>query len=90
MLLVKTLKNATVVYDNESGYVVYESVKIKGEPDYQGVAVIGKTQNDVLLIGYHIDVTHSNGFNIIKLNKGFMYMMHNKPCFIGSITLYKQ
>lgn len=90
MLLVKTLNEALIVYDSQSGYLVYKKVNIKGEADYVGVAVIGKTQNDVLLIGSYIDVTRSNGFNVIKLNKGYIYMIDNKPCFVGSVTLYKQ
>ena len=89
MLIVNTLKGAKVVYDSIHGYILYKKVKVNGEDDFHGVAVIGKTQNDALFIGSYIDVTRSNGFNCIKLNKGFVYMLNNKPCFIGSVTLYK-
>ena len=93
MTIEKTFKNAKIIHDDQNGFMMFELRKEKTKKVYYGIAILknDKPSLPILPINEYIDIVNcAYDFNVIKLNKGVIYAIDNKPCFIGSISTYKQ
>ena len=91
MMIVKSLKDAKVVWDDGIKQFVIYNYNGRSKM-YEGFATIKKEHSQTQLIaGDYTDINHLDGkTNLMKMNKGVFGVYDGHIAFHGSITLYQE